>query len=372
MKKRITFYCDSMDIGGTEKATLDLVNNLSEEKYDIRIVQLTPGGIYHKKLKKHIKTRSIVPISPKTSFTYYWRFRNLFHKLPVDLMHRIFIGNKQDIEIACGYGYPTVIVSKAPNAKKIAWIHMDVSLDRNKVAEMSYEEGREYFKDIDEFVCVSYDCAKKFNEKFGFEDKTKVCYNILPVDEIIEKAKEEPSEVFDKEYINIVSVGRLTWQKGFDVLINVISKLINEGAKIKLYIVGKGEDYNSLNELIKNNNMSENIKLLGYVENPYALMNNADLYVCSSRHESFSLTVAESLILGTPVVSTRCTGPIELLDGGIYGLLVDNNEESLYEGVKRLVTSEEERMSYKNKAMERKSFFDTKNAIQVWEKILDN
>lgn len=371
MRKKITFYCDSMDSGGTEKATLDLVNNLSKEKYEITVVQLAPGGKYHKQLHRNIKCKEIIHVSPKKAFRLYWWARKIYNKIPIAINHKLFIGDKQDVEIACGYGYPTQIVAKSKKAKKISWIHMDVSLDRNYVSNLSREEGEEYFEGIDEFVCVSNDCAIKFNEKFGYEEKTKVCYNIVPADNIIRQSKENIDIKFQTENFNIISIGRLTWQKGFDNLINAIESIIKENSKIHLYIVGEGEDRKLLQNLMKDLNVADNIHLLGHVDNPYPLLKNADLYVCSSRHESFSLTVAESLILETPVISTRCTGPIELLENGKYGLLVDNNVSALRDGIADILENKEKLADLKSMACKRKEFFDIKKSIKKWETILD-
>lgn len=369
-KKKILFYCDSMDNGGTEKATLDLVNNLSKDKYEITIIQLSHGGKYQKMLNGYIHNREIIPFDTYKHFRYYWWARRLYEKIPVALVHRFIIGNKFDIEIACGYSYPTKIVSKSKSAKKIAWIHMDVELDKGVVPEMSREEGKQYFSNIDKFVCVSYDCAKKFNDKFGFKDKTEVCYNVLSSKDIIEKSNYAPEVKFDKNTINIVAIGRLTWQKGFDILIRSAGKIIEKNRNVKLYIMGEGEDREQLEKQIEENEMRENIQLLGHVDNPYPILKQADFYVCSSRHESFSLTVAESIILAVPVVSTKCTGPIELLDDGKYGIMCECEENSLCTAIEKML-DEKTRSQYKEKTKERKEFFNIENTIAVWEGVLD-
>ena len=103
MKKKIVFYCDSMNNGGTEKATLDLVNNLPTDKYDITVIQLEPGGKYQKQLASHIKNKEILPFNPQMNFRYYWRFRRLYEKLPLRLVHKLIIGNKYDVEVGSGY-----------------------------------------------------------------------------------------------------------------------------------------------------------------------------------------------------------------------------------------------------------------------------
>lgn len=369
-KKKILFLCDSMNNGGTEKATLDLVNNLSKDKYEISIIQLTHGGKYQKMLNKYIHNREIIPFDTCKHFKYYWWARRLYEKMPAKLVHRMIIGNKFDIEIACGYSNPTKIVSKSKKAKKIAWIHMDVELDKGRVPYMSREEGERYFSNIDKFVCVSHECAKKFNNKFGFKDKTAVCYNVLSSKDIIEKSNCKKESDFDKSTINIVAIGRLTWQKGFDILIRSMKKIIERNQNVKLYIMGEGEDREQLEKQIEEYGLKKNIQLLGHVDNPYPMLKQADLYVCSSRHESFSLTVAESIILGVPVVSTKCTGPIELLGNGKYGIMCECEEDSLYMAIEKML-DEKIRIQYKEKTKDRKEFFDMKNTIAAWESVLD-
>ena len=115
-------------------------------------------------------------------------------------------------------------------------------------------------------------------------------------------------------------------------------KLIKEdGINFKLYILGEGPLKNNLQTYILENNLSENIYLCGFKKNPYKYMNKCDLFVCSSRAEGFSLVIAESMCMGIPVISTNCSGPNELLDDGKYGMLVENNEESLYLGIKEIL-----------------------------------
>lgn len=371
MKKNITFYCDSMDKGGTEKATLELVNNLPAEKYNITLVQLTPGGHYQKELRDDIKIKEILPISPKKSLKWYWRLRRLYQKIPARINHRLFIGNKQDVEVACGYGYPNIIVSKAKKAKKVLWVHMDVSLDRNKVAKMSYDEGKKYFENIDVIVCVSKECAKKFNDKFGFHEKTKVIYNILDKEKIIMSSNEKPDVSFDNEYFNIISAARLTWQKGFDHLIDEIKSVLEVKPKTRLYIAGQGEDYEKLKKQIDNYGLNNKVFLLGYVTNPYPLIKQADLYVCSSRHESFGLTVAESMILNTPVLSTRCTGPNEILEKDYYGKLVNRKSGCLAAGIINLMNNTSELDKYVQRGKDRIEIFDVEPIINSWEDIFD-
>ena len=111
---------------------------------------------------------------------------------------------------------------------------------------------------------------------------------------------------------------------------------------------------------------------MGYKENPYKYVKSSDLFVCSSLSEGYSLVIAESLVLGIPVVSTKCSGPIEILRNGENGLLVENSEEGLYKGIKEIINSGELYMNYKNKAVEEGTKFGVDNFIKSLEEILDN
>lgn len=365
-KIKVAFYTDAFNRGGTEKAILDLVNSLDYSKFDVSLIQFFPGGEYRKQLNKQIHKKCKLLLKEETSFRISWWMRNLFNRMPMDWAHKFLIGNKYDVEVACGYGYPTKLISNSKKAKKIAWIHMDVEIDKNPVARMTKEEGQEYFKNIDKIICVSKDCERKFNNKFDMPDKTRVCYNVVLQDQIIEKSNEKHVDLKENSF-NIIAVGRLTWQKAFDILLRVHKRLIDEGLNNNVYIFGEGEDRKALEDYINENKLDDTAHLMGYCSNVYPYMKAGDMYVCSSRHESFSLTVAESICVGTPVLSTKCTGPIELLDGGKYGVLVENNEEALYQGLRELIKSPIKLEELRELSIQRRPFFNKNKMTQEWE-----
>ena len=129
--------------------------------------------------------------------------------------------------------------------------------------------------------------------------------------------------------------------------------------------------YEALSNRIEKLGLKDNVHLLGYVKNPYSILIQADVYVCSSRHESFSLTVAESLILGIPVISTRCTGPIELLENGKYGMLIGHESSDIQNAIEELIMDKEKLENYRKMVSLRKSFFEVEKNIKEWETVLD-
>ncbi len=160
-------------------------------------------------------------------------------------------------------------------------------------------------------------------------------------------------------------------QKAFARLITVCAGLRGEGLKFKLNIIGEGPEEDIIKEKISELDMKDNVQLLGFKENPYPYIKEADLFVCASIHESYCLVVAESLVVGTPVVSTMCTGPIELLDNGRYGLLVENSENGLCAGIREMVNTPEKLSEYKNKTKDRREFFSIEESMKAWEEIFE-
>ena len=153
---------------------------------------------------------------------------------------------------------------------------------------------------------------------------------------------------------------------------SVFNLLNTEGYNLKLTLVGSGEKYNELNNYIMENGLENNVSLLGYKKNPYKYIKSSDLFICSSLSEGFSLVIGEAMALGIPVVSVDCPGPNELLDYGLYGKLVKNSEDGLYNGIKELILNKDLYIKYKDKSFERAKIFSIKSFITNVENILDD
>ena len=198
-------------------------------------------------------------------------------------------------------------------------------------------------------------------------------YNPIDEDDIKKRANEKIN-ILDSSAIKFITIGRLVEQKGYDRLIRVIKRLKEEyDGVFQLLILGDGEKKKQLEEYIKENKLTNIVKLQGFVKNPYPYLKNSDLFICSSRAEGYSLVIAESLILNVPVISTKCSGPNELLDFGKYGMLVENDEDSLYLGLKNIIDDRNKLKELKKKSQKRSEIFNYKKTIErIEKKILDN
>ena len=179
-------------------------------------------------------------------------------------------------------------------------------------------------------------------------NKTEVIYNIVDIDEIIERSNEKIKLEFNSNYINLLTVGRLTEQKGYDLIPYVVRKLKEKRVKFKWYIIGEGELRSKLEEQIISLNLQEDIILLGSLDNPYPYFKNCDIYVQPSRHEGYCITLAEARIFNKPIVTTNFVGALEQITNNETGLVVRFNTGELVTAIYKLITNKDLRIRFLN------------------------
>lgn len=325
----ILFFIESLSGGGAEKVLRNLVNAMDQTKFCITVQTLYPED-------------AEIYLAPGIGYKHCYPAKNRINELRMRaeaaarLTYPLHIKGNYDIEVAyleCG---STKIMASSTNAKvlKLAWVHCDLAKKADNPAAFAKETAK-YYRKYDMVVCVSEDVRRSFQEMYGPIAETAIVYNCYDDAEILHKAEKQVSE---EKTRTIIAIGRLTAQKGFDRLLRVHKRLIDEGIRYQLKILGEGEDRKALEAFVEQNGLTDTVALCGFQENPYPMLKNAAFYVCSSRYEGFSTTVIESLILGTPVVTTDCTGMREILGDSEYGLITANDDEAFYEGVKRMLT----------------------------------
>ena len=376
--KKVLLFVDNLDEGGVSKVLFDLLENINREKYDITIMALYNNGMYKDKIKEYGKFKYCFdipdPNDNSLKANLYRKYWGGMLRLPEKFMYKWFVKEKYDIEIAFIHGWSTKFISGSNNnkSKKIAWVHADlVTWDRVDGVFKNLEHHKKAYSKFDEVLCVSQTVKEGVEKKYNVKN-AKVLYNPINREKILKLSNEKIDDIKPSNKFKLISVGRLSKEKGYDRLLRVVKKLVNEQIGCELLIIGSGKDYDKLNSYIKNNNLGYNVKIVAYRENPYKYVKSSDLFVCSSLSEGYSLVIAESLVLGIPVVSTKCSGPIEILRNGENGLLVENSEEGLYKGIKEIINSGELYMNYKNKAVEEGIKFGVDNFIKSLEEILDN
>ncbi len=260
---------------------------------------------------------------------YFRGLGKIVRILPQKAVYKKFVHENYDIEVAFQCGCPTSMLAASTNktAKKIAWMH--------GYEEMDLKQHRAF----DKIVACARSTAEKYKKVFSQPEKVTYLYNLVDENDIIVKSREQVS--LTKKYpITLVSAGRLSFEKGYDRLISAHARLISEGLKHNLWIVGDGAERENLEKLIKEKGVEGSVTLTGFDANPYKYMARADAFVCSSRDEGMSTVCVEALLVGTPIITTLVNGAQELCETGA-GILVENDENSLYEGMKDALTHPE-------------------------------
>lgn len=368
MKIKILFLIHDLSVGGAEKVLVNLVNNMDREKFDITVVSLFGGGINEQFLQRHIRYKSIfgktIPANSKLMKLFTPR-----------QLHQHFIKEQYDIEVAYLEGPTARIISgcASEKTKLISWIH--VEQHTKKVASGSFRNYRESEKCYAKFhniICVSQYVKKDFQKIYPTMRNVEVLYNTNETADIVLKAKEKVTEgSFVNDEIKIIGVGKIVRVKGFDKLARIHKRLRDDGYPVHCYVLGVGPEQENIEKYLRMNNLKDTFTFLGYQTNPYKYVAKSDLFVCTSVAEGFSTAATEALIVGTPVVTTDVSGMIEMLgENNEYGIVVENNEETLYEAIKGLLDDKGLLKYYAQKAGQRGMYFSTKNTVMAVENML--
>ena len=363
-KRKILFLIPTLGHGGAERVLINLVNHMNQDEFDITLQTMFDVGIYQSHIKKGIRYIG--------GHKHYIRGNTKIMKLfSPKALYKHFIKEDYDIIVSYLEGPSARVVAGCtnPKTKLVCWIHIEQnSLKYASKTFRSQAEALACYNRFDKIVCVSETIKEDFSKIFNYKKEIDVLYNTVEADVIKEKSQEEVKDIiFNKSEINLVSVAKLMKTKGYDRLVNITKKLRDDGFPAHTYIVGKGEEKTALEKQIIERGVQDSWTFVGFQSNPYKYVRAADLYVCSSRREGFSTAVTEALIIGTPVVSTNCSGAYELLGyHNEYGIVTDNNEEALYQGIKKML--EEGNLSYyKEKAIERGQKFNVEKTVQCAE-----
>lgn len=363
--KKILFLIHDLGHGGAEKVLVNLVNNMDPAKFDITVMALFGGGVNEQFLNPHIRYKTVF----KKSFPGNSHVMKLFSP---EQLHKWFIKEHYDIEVSYLEGPSARIVSGCANkdTKLISWIHCTMkTAEDTAIGFRSAEEAKECYSSMDVMAFVSQTNRDAFLSVCPYTGRTEVLYNTNESDAILSLSKEDVC--LPENDFCWCGVGKLTPVKGFDRMIRIQKKLIADGYKSHLYILGEGAQRAELEKLAADCGVADSVNFLGYQTNPYKYVDKCDLFVCASHSEGFSTAATEALIVGTPVCTAEVSGMKEMLGAhNEWGIVTDNDEESLYEGIRRLLDDPKLLAHYIEKAAQRGKMFSTENTVRDAEKFL--
>jgi glycosyltransferase involved in cell wall biosynthesis len=312
MKKKILFIIHELTMGGAERVLVNLINNIDRDKFEIHLAIFNNEG----ELKNDLKEDIIVhDLKSKKVRKGIFKLYKLIKKLKPDI---IFSGIAH-VNLMLAVLIPFL-------SKKIKFIARETNTVSEEIKNYKYKVlikilYKIFYKNYDLIISQSNFMKNDLIKNFSIlENKLVVINNPLDVDKINRMKKDYISCIFEKRKINLLAVGGLRYQKGFDLLLKSFSLL---DKNFHLFIIGEGKEKTNLKKLAKELKIENRVHFLGFQFNPYKFMSKADLLVISSRYEGFPNVVLEANACGLPVVAFDCPGGTkEIIKNGKNGFLV--------------------------------------------------
>ena len=373
--KKVLFVINTLGVAGAEKALLELLKKFTPDQFDVSLyVLMDQGELIHqipeyvRILNKNYSDASVLSkdgkrVLNKTILKRLFRknaiFRNIsyllkaFEKMrkngriyPDKLLWRVMsdsadeLSEQYDMAIAYLEGGSTYFVHDHVKAdKKYTFLHVDYGY-----AGYTRQLDKNCYLDYDRIFTVSDEVKKSFLHAYPeCREKTVVFHNLIDQEEI--KRKALLSGGFEDYYEGkrILTVGRLTAQKAYEVSIDAMKLLKDQGVKARWYVLGEGELREKLQDRINRLGLEQDFILLGAKENPYPYYVQCDLYVHATRFEGKSIAIQEAQTLGCAILVSDCSGNREQVVNDVDGMMCSLTPEAISEQIKLLLENNEKR-----------------------------
>lgn len=372
MKKKLLFIIPSLDIGGAEKALVNLLSHFDFNKHDVDLLLFTKKGALINEIPSQVQI--IFPGKKYAIFSQHiwyscflflikFQFSMIFHRImfahknrkyPKGLAEQkswkhfmaSFSLPRQSYDVAIGYLEKTSIyccVDVVDAKRKIGFIRTNytaLKLDKN------FDQN--YFEKLDILCANGQQSLQVLQAEFpNFLNKLKLVPNVSIPSRILLLAQEKVIDIKKNEgALTILSIGRLDQAKGYDLAVKACQILKQKVPKVNWYVIGEGPERGVLEQLIEQCKLREQFHLLGMRVNPYPYLKMADVFVQSSRYEGKSNTIEEAKILNKPIVVTNFEAVFEQIENGFSGYIVDQKPEAIAKAIYTLYSDEKLRLSF--------------------------
>lgn len=393
MKKNVIIRSGSLRMGGLERVLIEVLQNIDKKKYNLTLViddDCGEDNIFEKDIPKEIpyyflKSQKLIE---KTNY-YKLRRKNILYKLMYNIYMNIetYIKSKNIKKLIEKLGKIDVFIDYDAGAtkyienieadKKVVWIHN--SIPNLKKSEGKIKRFGKRLEKYDRIVAICDEMKEELKDIYpNLKDKIIRIYNPFNFSRVL-NLKDDMSELTekDKELLNedyCITISRLdTVQKDYKTLLKAFKILKSKGINKKLYIVGDGPSKEEIENMIKEYDLIEEVKLLGRFKNPYVWLNNADFFIHSSKYEGFGLVLIEAAILDKLIISSNCpVGPTEILENGKSGILFNvGDSQELAEKIEKVLNDKNLRNRYILSMKERREDFKKENVLKEYEKLID-
>ena len=365
-QKIISFFIPDLNGAGAEMVAVNLANEMARQGYNVHMTLMRKQGDYLSHLHPNITVFDLqIPVNQNSRY----KFKHVVGPLTNYLREQ-----KPDAMIV--YSWP--LTFHAALTKKIARSCTKIIASEH-ICWSAYLKPKRFFRRLkirlgmalayrlnDVTLNVSLDASRDL-ERFAFLPKHFVNTIYNPYRPQINEQEKNVLSSWNGCY-KILSVGRLSNQKNYPLLLEALA-LVRKNLDASLVILGRGEHEAILKEQAKNLGISKYVSLAGFVEQPLAYYQQADLYVMSSDYEGLPNVLLEALSQGLPIVSTNCpTGPREILDNGKFGLLSPvGDAESLAENIVQSLTKQHD----KEKLIERSQIFNVETITKQYLSLIE-
>jgi glycosyltransferase involved in cell wall biosynthesis len=319
---RVAFFLLDFSGGGIERVNINIANELASRGFKVDIVVAQYRGEFANRIALNVR---VVPLGCSRAYQCILPLaRYLRIQRPAVLFTSFPTLNLAAIGANLLAGNPTRIVPVE---------HMPVSVDRAEnpsvLPRLCYALYPWFYRTVPVIITNCEESAADFCAMYpALAKKVRVLYNpVVPPDLEQSARKELPEEPFFQEQAKLpvlIGAGRLTRQKNFPLLLRAFALVRQSRACNLILIGGRGEDREMLIALTHELGLSESVRFTGFVDNPYAYFQRADLFVLSSRYETLPTVLIEALACGTPAVATNCFGVGEILEHGKLGEIIFN------------------------------------------------
>jgi glycosyltransferase involved in cell wall biosynthesis len=359
--KRVLVFQSDLGGGGAERSALNLVNGLDRARFAPFLILNKAIGPYMVSVRDDVP---VVEIGARRMRGALWGLVREIRGLRPDLLFSTMQGPSVMLWLA-----RALACSKAPLVLRESnnWTARGVSPRTigQRIVGMAYRRA-------DRIVCLSNGVNDDTLARYG-NVRTQTIHNPVDVAGIQRDAQDNAAPTppwgvkGERDVVQLIAVGRLTRQKGFDLLIDAVAQL--RDLPWRLTILGEGPDLPALLEQARAHRLEDRISFPGFVPNPYPWFAEADLFVLSSRWEGFGHVIVEAMATGTPVLSTRCpSGPDEIITDDVDGVLCDpGSSEALAEALRKLIGDPSLRQRLAVSAVDTPSRFDVTTIVDQYQ-----